>query len=101
MSEITITGPGAHLGLGEIGTYLRGELRDAVVQLDGGPRFKVSFLSGRRLQEHLAERRAAGQDVYAEPGLIVLSEVTNEAMAHALGRLWREGFFDKLKPEAS
>jgi hypothetical protein len=99
MSEITITGPAGHQGLGEIGTYLRGELRDVVVQFAGGKRYKVSFLSARRLHERLAEQQAAGQAFYGEPSLIVLGEVTNEAIAQAIHGLWRKGFFDRLKPE--
>jgi hypothetical protein len=42
--------------------------------------------------------RTAGRGYYAEPGLIVLDEVTNEAMTEAVNELWQEGYFERLKP---
>jgi hypothetical protein len=99
MPEITIAVPRGHFGLGEVETYLRGELREVIVYLDSGKRYKLSFLSANRLRDMFAQLCAAGQTFFAEPGLITLHEVTNEAMTEAIHKLWRERYFDRLKAE--
>ncbi len=34
----------------------------------------------------------------AEPGLIILPEVTREAMENVVRQLWKQGYFKSLKP---
>jgi hypothetical protein len=38
-----------------------------------------------------------GRPGFAEPGLVILPEVTEEAIQNAAAMLYAEGFFDRLK----
>ena len=76
----------------------RGYLSEAVVELRDGSRYEVSFIDLARLEQALADNVEIGSSYYAEPGLIVVPEVTEDAVRTAVERLWREGFFQRLKP---
>jgi len=75
----------------------KGYLRDVMVQLDG-TRYKLFFIDPVRLQQDLEADVADGRAYYAEPGMVVLPEVTTEAIHKAIAGLLREGFFHYLKP---
>ena len=78
----------------------RGYLSDVVVQLEGGLSYRVSFTDLARLEQTLADDARAGRPFHAEPGLIVLPELTPEAIQAAVSGLWRDGYFAALKPVA-
>ena len=79
-------------------TPLRGYLEGATVRLVDGSRYSVYFYDPVRLAQDLEEYAKLGRPFLAEPNLIVLPEVTEQAMRAAVERLAREGFFHKLKP---
>ncbi len=76
----------------------RGYLSHSVVQLADGSRYPVFFIDPVRLGQELEDRREAGQPYFAEVNLIVLPEVTVEAIQKAVEALAAEGYFQHLKP---
>jgi hypothetical protein len=73
----------------------------ASVELANGCRYPVYFVDPVRLQQDLAEYVRLGRPCFAEPGLIVLPQVTMEAIDEAAQFLWKEGFFDQMRPDQS
>jgi hypothetical protein len=68
-----------------------------MVELDGGSRHSVVFYDAVRLQEDLDEDAKQGDPFIAEPGMIVLVEVTLENMKKAVARLQKQGYFARLQ----
>jgi len=77
-------------------TPLKGWL-SAQVELEDGCRYTVYFSDPSRLQQDLDEALKSGRPCFAEPGLIILPEVTVKTMQEAVQFLWKEGFFASLK----
>ncbi len=71
----------------------------AEVEADNGARYPVYFCDPTRLQQDFEEATAQGRPCLAEPGLVVLPEVTVEAAERAVQFLWRSGFFASMKAE--
>ncbi|MGH9840255.1 MAG: hypothetical protein ACREEM_15845 [Blastocatellia bacterium] len=69
----------------------------AQVESEGGERYPVYFSDPVRLQQDLDDEMRRGGCCFAEPGLIVLPEVTVEAAQNAVRFLWREGFFKHIR----
>jgi len=90
--------PGWYDGRCEFETPARGYMADVIVKGDDGLAYKVYFIDPVRLQQTLQDDAATGRAFFAEPGLIVLHEVTTDAIKKAVADLWREGFFQSLKP---
>jgi hypothetical protein len=67
----------------------------------GGRRYSFYFIDPSRLQQTLEDDQAAGRPYYAEPGLVVVPEVSTEAIRQAVAGLVRDGFFHRLAPSAS
>jgi hypothetical protein len=82
----------------EFETPLKGYLRDVQVRLENGSCYRLFFIDTTRLRQDLDAEIEAGRPYYAEPGLVVLPEVDTESIRRAVSALWREGFFDQLKP---
>ncbi|WP_394823273.1 hypothetical protein [Pendulispora albinea] len=78
----------------EYETPLRGYRSHVWVELIDGSKHRVTFFDTIRLQQELQQEMANGRGFFAEPGLIVLNEVTREAMEAAARTLANEGFFD-------
>jgi hypothetical protein len=76
----------------------RGYLDGAVVRLADGSRYPVTFYDPVRLGQDLEVEAACGRPYIAERNLIVLPEVTVEAMRAAVEALARQGYFQHLKP---
>jgi tetratricopeptide (TPR) repeat protein len=77
----------------------KGFLNNVIVQTAaGGSRYRVNFIDPIRLQQDLAIEAQTGCPYFTEPGLIVLPEITLPAIETAVARLWREGYFDSLRP---
>ena len=81
-------------------TPLKGYLPDVEIHLDDGSRYRLYFTDPVRLQQTLEDDCALGRKYYTEPGLVVLPEVTTEAIHHAIPGLLRDGYFRHLKPLA-
>jgi|SRR5579884_3782295 len=79
-------------------TPLKGYLSDVEVRLEDGSRYKLYFIDPVRLQQTLEDDTAEGKPYYTEPGLVVLPEVTTQAIQQAIRGLLREGYFQNLKP---
>jgi len=78
-------------------TPFKGYLSDVEVRLEDGSRYKLYFTDPIRLQQTLDEDAASGRPYYAEPGLVVVPEVTTQAIQQAIPGLLRDGFFRSLK----
>jgi hypothetical protein len=82
----------------EYETPAKGFLSDVEVHLADGSRYQLYFTDLVRLQQTLEDDVAFGRPYFAEPGLVVLPEVTTEAIQRAVPGLLRDGFFRHLKP---
>ena len=79
-------------------TPLRGYLSDVVVELEDSHRYAVYFIDPIRLQQDLDEAVKSGRHFLAEPGMIVLPQVTLEAINETVHQLCREKYFEKCQP---
>jgi hypothetical protein len=52
-----------------------------------------------RLQHDVDEAVNSERPCFAEPGLIILPEVTVQAIQEAVQSLWKQGFFASLKAD--
>jgi hypothetical protein len=78
---------------------LRGCLSHVLVELENGSRYSVDFIDPVRLAQEMNDNVRLNIPCYAEPGLIVLPEVTLERIKEAVRYLHRHGFFEHLKPD--
>ncbi len=79
-------------------TSMKGYRSDGIVQCSEGEMYPVYFIDPIRLQQDLEAEEELGSAFLAEPGLIILPEVTREAMENVVRQLWEQGYFDSLKP---
>jgi hypothetical protein len=75
----------------------RGYRSHVWVELGKGRRYPVVFYDAARLPQDLEVESRSGNSFIAEPGLIVLPEVTREYMEKAVCKLAEEGFFESLR----
>src|SRR5262245_51419066 len=97
MEPFTISFPDWYDERAEFETPLKGFLGGVVVRSEDGSSYELYFTDPVRLQQTLEDDTKAGRPYYTEPGLVVLPEVTTEAIRQAISGLWREGFFRLLK----
>jgi hypothetical protein len=74
----------------------RGYLSHVMAELDGNRFFAIFFYDPIRLQQDLHESAKHDRPFIADPGMIVLPELTLDAMQSAVQRLCQEGYFDHL-----
>lgn len=74
----------------------RGYLSHVLVEIDGSRLYPVVFYDPVRLQQDVDESARHGRPFVADPGMIVLPDVTIEAMQQAVQQLCQEGYFDYL-----
>ncbi len=74
----------------------RGYLGYAAVELGDGRRYPVVFYDPVRLQQDLEVETGEGRAFIAEPGMIVVPEVTLFRMQEAVLRLSQVGFFNSF-----
>ena len=77
-------------------TPMKGYRSDGIVETSEG-KYPVYFIDPIRLQQDLKAETELGTPFLAEPGLIILPEVTREGMEHAVRQLWEQGYFESLK----
>ncbi|MDX6704553.1 MAG: hypothetical protein QOK16_749 [Solirubrobacteraceae bacterium] len=75
----------------------RGYVGHASVRTAPDATYKVTFYDTVRLPQDLEYEIQTGRMCIADPGLIVLPEVTLENMETAVRHLFEEGYFDDLK----
>jgi len=74
----------------------RGYRSHVFVELSDGKRYPLTFYDPVRFQQDLEEVSQLGSDYIAEPGLVVVPEVTPARMHAAVSRLEQEGYFNAL-----
>src|SRR6266508_2798819 len=73
---------------------LKGHLNGASVELSDGRRVPVFFFDPIRLRQELEMETQRGRPVVSEIGMIVVPEVTRDAIRLAVECLMEEGYFD-------
>src|SRR5258708_9802951 len=73
----------------------------ASIELEDGNRYIVNFYDPVRLKQELEDYVKDGQPCFAEPNLIVVPEVTIDAIQEAVRFLWKTGFLENIKPEGN
>jgi hypothetical protein len=94
--SIAVLFPADYDSQSEFETPLRGYLSEVEVDLEG-LRYRLFFVDPARLEQELKSNVDSGRSYFAEPNLIVLPEVTTEAIKMAVAGLARDGFFQHLK----
>ncbi|MHC5933170.1 hypothetical protein [Nostoc sp.] len=84
----------------EVETPMKGCRSDGIVCCGDGKSYCVYFIDPVRLQQDLEEEVELGSPFLAPAGLIVIPELTRSAMENAIAQLWKQGYFDRLKPLA-
>lgn len=82
----------------EAETLMKGCRSDGIVQFEDDKSYSVYFIDPIRLQQDLEEEEELGSPFLAPPGLIVIPKLTLSAMENAIAQLWKQGYFDALKP---
>ena len=93
--------PEGYFGQLEEDTPSRGWLEVTVRQTAGGTRYRLAFYDVVRLKQTLDDFVQQGQVHYAEPNLVLLTEVSTANVRRAVDDLAREGYFAQIKPEAA
>ena len=78
-----------------------GYLSHAIVELEDGSRYPVEFIEPVRLSQEMEDYDRLNIPCFAEPGLIIIPEVTKERIERAVEYLHDHGFFARLKPQPS
>lgn len=76
----------------------RGYQSHVYVQFADGSRYRVVFYDCVRLQQDLEYEVSSGTMCVADPGMIVLPEVTLENILKAVQKLARDGYFPNFRP---
>jgi hypothetical protein len=97
-NEVTISFPEDFDAREEFEMTFRGYLADVMVRLPDGGIYKLTFIDVTRLGQTLEDDTALGRPYYAEPGLVVLPEVTRGAIQRAIDGLRHDAYFQHLKP---
>ena len=96
---MTVRFPADYDSQSEFETPLRGYLSEVEVELDG-LRHHLFCIDPVRLGQELKSNIDSGRPCFAEPNLIILPEVTTEAIKTAVEGLARDGFFQHSKNSA-
>src|SRR5689334_131412 len=97
-NDVTVSFPEDFDARDQLEMTARGYLSDVTVRLGGGRTYSLVFLDVVRLRQTLEDDTALGRPYFAEPGLVVLPEVTRDAVLRAVEGLRRDGYFKHLKP---
>ena len=76
----------------------RGYLSHVQAKYEDGTTFNINFYDCVRLQQDLEEEIKLGNGFIAEPGMIVVPEITKENIELVIKKLHYERFFDSLRP---
>jgi hypothetical protein len=97
-NPVTVTFPEWFDARAEHEAASKGYVADVRVQLEDGSRYRLYFIDPVRLRQTLEDDAATGRPYFTEPGLVVVPEITTEAIRRVVPRLMEEGFFAHLKP---
>ena len=76
----------------------RGYLSHVLADFGDGRLFPLFFYDLVRLRQDLEERVKHNIDFIADPGIVVVQEISLKAMQHVIEQLYEEGFFDHIVP---
>ncbi len=77
------------------------EMFTALVELENGDRYTLTFYTPLRLKQDLDFNVEQGEPWLAELNVIVIPGVTLEAAQQCVQALWHKGFFKYLKPDSA
>jgi hypothetical protein len=63
-----------------------------------GERYRLYFIDPVRLQQTLEDDAKDGRPYFTEPNLVVLPEVTTQAIHEAVKGIVRDGYLEQMKP---
>jgi len=93
----TLSFPQGYDEQAEFEAPFRGYLRDVIVEMENGSCHQLSFIDLVRLEQNLADNARTERPYYTEPGLVILAEVSTEAIHLAVQGLWDEGYFRPIQ----
>jgi hypothetical protein len=76
----------------------KGYLPEVAVEVPDGRQFQLYFMDPVRPRQDAEEAFRMGYACFTEPGLVVVPEVTREAVRGAVVHLQERGYFEHLKP---
>ncbi len=79
--------------------YCKGFLGDVFVRFSDGTQYELFFIDITRLQQDLHSRTERGNKFFAQPNMIVLTEITTDNIKNAVTELVKQEFFSTLGPE--
>src|SRR5438874_616664 len=100
LTRAVIELPGEFDARDEAEMTMKGHLSNVVVRLEDGSRYELHFIDPARLSQELELDAKAGTPYFAEPGLIVIPEVTLPAVRATIERLAAGQYFRYLMPLA-
>ena len=71
----------------------------ASIELEDGSHHTLNFYDPVRLKQEFDDDVKNGRGCFAEPNLIIVAEVTIEAVQAATRFLWETGYFKRIKSE--
>lgn len=77
----------------------RGYLSHLEVELENGDRYPIYFVDPFTLKQVLEDEAKLGHPYFAEPGMVVLPEVTVDKAEEVLKNLLADELFENLKPK--
>jgi hypothetical protein len=83
---------------GEWEVERKGWLQGVQVELPNGSTYPLFFYDPVRLAQDFEAESTEGRCVLAEPGLVVISEVTRPNIVRAVEELCQRGYFNHLRP---
>lgn len=98
LSECRVHFPPDYDERGEWEVENKGWLHGVRVELPDGSIYPIALYDPVRLAQVLESDAKWGAGVIAEPGLVVIPELTRAAIVRAAEKLVQRGFFDHLKP---
>jgi hypothetical protein len=96
--SVKVTFPDCYDARAEQEATQKGYLGDVRVQLEDGSCYRLFFIDPVRLQQDLQAEAEFGRPYFTEPGLVILPEITTQAIREVVPRLAQEGFFKHLTP---
>src|SRR5438034_11322032 len=76
----------------------KGFLPGVVAELPDGRRYQLYFMEPVRLRQDAEAEFGGGSTCFTEPGLVIIPEVSRQAVCAAVLHLQEIGYFEHLKP---
>ncbi|MGL4555386.1 MAG: hypothetical protein ACRC33_29815 [Gemmataceae bacterium] len=93
VAEYSVTFPDGYDDRAALETPAKGHLQGVEVRLRDGTAVPLTFYDPVRLQQTLDDDTADGRPYFSAPGLVVVPEVTTDAVLEAVAGLYLDGYF--------